>query len=58
MYQKVYAIMYNNSLSSVAFNELGKAFDYCQERATYDGSGWSFTDEKGNIYRIFELKVK
>lgn len=59
MYQKVYAIMYNSTLSSQAFNSIEGAFSYCEERAERVGNmGWVFVDAKGNIYRIFELKIK
>lgn len=59
MYKKIYAIMYNNTLSSQAFDNIEKAFDYCEERATRVGNmGWKFIDAKGNVYSIYELKIK
>lgn len=51
--------MYNNTLSSQAFDSIEKAFDYCEERATRVGNmGWKFIDAKGNVYSIYELKIK
>lgn len=58
MYNKIYAVMFNDSLSSEGYYSIHDAMKYCADRAERQTEfGWIYKDNRGNIYKIYEIKI-
>lgn len=57
--KKVYAVVYNGSaVSQEAYNNVEDAIKFIESRTVAKELGWSWMDQNGNTYQIYELTVK